>query len=447
MSTPSVVNIDELVDGQRIGRLVIRVVILSLLVQCADGYDLATMSYAAPELIRAWHFPPMQLGPVFSAGIIGMALGGPIFGYIGDRFGRRGAIISCTIIYGLFSLLIVGAHNLDQVMWLRFISGIGLGGLLPNTVALNAEFAPKRFRATLIIVMFMGLAVGGILPSLVATTLHQYGWPAFFYVGGIVPLVMAVILYFFLPESVKFLVSRRSDCPQALLLAAQIRPDLKITTKTRLTAPTSSKGARSISPALLFSDGLGGITLLVWALFVAALMVNFFVNSWMPTLFRAEGLSNTQTAMTQAAYYVGGISGGLIISRLVDRFGIAAIVIYFAASCPIVAAVGTPGLSPAALTVVVFFTGATVLGSQLGMNAVTGMIYPTESALQGRGMGKRHRACRLRRRTDDRRMVDRPADALIAFVPCAAGRVDPGRYRRAFASRSLHPPLRWSAPG
>ncbi len=379
------IDVDELVDGQKLAPLVIRIVVLSLLVQCADGYDLATMSYAAPELIHAWHFPAAKLGPVFSAGIIGMALGGPLFGYIGDRFGRRIAIILCTLIYGLFSLLTVGAHGLDTVLWLRFISGIGLGGLLPNTVALNAEYAPKRLRATLIIIMFMGLAVGGILPSIVATTLHQYGWPAFFYVGGAWPLVMAAVLFFALPESIKFLAIRKPGDPSAARLARQIRPDLPIDDQTRLTFKVPPKGASSISPALLFADGLAGVTLLVWVLFVAALMVNFFVNSWMPTLFRAEGLTNNQTAVTQAAYYVGGISGGLLISRLVDRFGMVAIAGFFIVSCPVVAAIGTPHLSHAALTFIVFLTGATVLGSQLGMNAVTGMIYPTSIRAKGAG--------------------------------------------------------------
>ncbi|WP_158914735.1 MFS transporter [Caulobacter sp. S45] len=385
MSTPAPLDIDQLVDGQKLGPLVIRIVLLSLLVQCGDGYDLATMSYAAPELIHAWHFPPAKLGPVFGAGIIGMAVGGPIFGYIGDRFGRRVAIIASTLIYGLFSLLTVTAHSLDTVLWLRFIAGVGLGGLLPNTVALNAEYAPKRLRATLIIVMFMGLAVGGIIPSIVATTLHRYGWPAFFYVGGIAPLLMAVVLFFWLPESIKFLVTRRPGSSEAAQLAAQIRPDLRITAQTQLTVATPPRGAHSVSPALLFADGMGGITLLVWVLFIAALMVNFFVNSWMPTLFRAEGLTNNQTAVTQAAYYVGGISGGLLISRLVDRFGIVAIAAYFIVSCPVVAAVGTHGLSHLALTGIVFLTGATVLGSQLGMNAVTGMIYPT--AIRSKGAG------------------------------------------------------------
>jgi len=380
------IEIDRLVDGQKIGRLVLRVVVLSLLVQCADGFDLAAMSYAAPVLIRSWHFAPASLGPVFSAGIVGMALGGPLLGYIGDRFGRRTAILLSTIIYGLFSLLIVAAPDLHTMLILRFISGVGLGGLLPNTVALNAEFAPKRLRATLIIMMFMGLAVGGILPSVVATTLQaRFGWHAFFVVGGIAPLLLSVVLYTMLPESIKFLVNKKGHSVEATRLAAQLRPDLWITDKTRLLISVAPKGADTFSPALLFSNGLAWITLLVWLLFSAALVVNFFVNSWMPTLFRASGLSSDQTAVTQACYYVGGIVGGLVISQMIDRWGIVAIAAFFIMSCPVIASIGTPGLSHLALMGVVFLTGACVLGSQLGMNAVTGMIYPTSIRSKGAG--------------------------------------------------------------
>lgn len=380
------IEVDALVDGQKIGRLVMRIVILSLLVQCADGFDLAAMSYAAPELIRSWHFPASELGPVFSAGLVGMAVGGPLFGYVGDHYGRRVAILLSTLVYGLFSLLIVASPDLHIMLVLRFISGVGLGGLLPNTVALNAEFAPKRLRATLIIIMFMGLAVGGILPSIVATTLqHAFGWRAFFFVGGIAPLLLAVALYYLLPESIKFLLTKKGASAQATKLAAQLRPDLGITPQTQLVIATTRQGVNSFSPALLFSDGLGWITLLVWLLFSAALVVNFFVNSWMPTLFSAAGLTGDQTAVTQAAYYVGAIVGGLVISRLIDRWGIVAIAAYFLIGCPVVAAIGTPGLSHYALTGVVFLTGACVLGSQLGMNAVTGMIYPTSIRSKGAG--------------------------------------------------------------
>jgi MFS transporter, AAHS family, 4-hydroxybenzoate transporter len=315
-----------------------------------------------------------------------MALGGPLLGYIGDRFGRRTAILLSTIIYGLFSLLIVAATNLHTMLILRFISGVGLGGLLPNTVALNAEFAPKRLRATLIIMMFMGLAVGGILPSVVATTLQaKFGWHAFFIVGGVAPLLLSVVLYTMLPESIKFLVNRKGDSVEATQLAAQLRPDLWITDKTRLLISVAGRGADTFSPALLFSSGLAWITLLVWLLFSAALVVNFFVNSWMPTLFRASGLSSDQTAVTQACYYVGGIVGGLVISQMIDRWGIVAIAAFFIMSCPVIASIGTPGLSHIALMGVVFLTGACVLGSQLGMNAVTGMIYPTSIRSKGAG--------------------------------------------------------------
>lgn len=382
-----IIELAKLVDGQRFGWFNARIVLLSLLVQISDGYDLAAISYAAPGLIRDWHIAPSTLGPIFSVGIIGMAAGGPLFGFIGDRYGRRTAIILAMLIYGLFSLATIATSTLDEVLPLRFITGVGLGGLLPNTIALNAEFAPKRMRATLIIIMFLGLSVGGILPSVVATLFEvSHGWRVFFLVGGIGPLVLVALVYFLLPESIKFLGARGDSRAEIVGLAQRLRPDLVIEPDAEfILPPEQRKGKSSISPALLFGDGLGWITFLVWLLFVADLMVNFFVNSWMPTLFSAAGMSIQQTAMTQAMYYVGGITGGLTISRFVDKWGFAAITVFFVIGCPVVASIGMPGLSQPALMGVVFLTGVCVLGSQQALNAVTGMIYPT--AIRSKGAG------------------------------------------------------------
>lgn len=387
MSQRQVFELTKLVDEQRFGWFNLRIVIVSLLVQMSDGYDLAAMSYAAPGLIRDWHIAPSALGPVFSAGIVGMAVGGPIFGSIGDRYGRRIAILMSMVIYGLFSLATVASSTLTEVMILRFITGVGLGGLLPNTVALNAEFAPKRMRATLIIIVFLGLSVGGIMPSLVATLLEiRYGWQVFFIVGGVGPLVIAALVFVFVPESIKFLATRGDAQARVVAVARRMRPDIDIADDAELVMPAAQKkGKGGVSPALLFGDGLAAITLLVWVLFVADLMVNFFVNSWMPTLFSAAGLSTHQTAVIQAMYYVGGITGGLTISRFVDRFGFAAITVFFVVGCPVVFAIGTPGLGQVGLMVVVFFTGLCVLGSQQGLNAITGMIYPV--AIKSKGSG------------------------------------------------------------
>ena len=382
------VTVAQIVDEQKVGVLVWKIVFLTFLVQLADGYDLAAMSYAAPPLVRAWNLKPSELGPLFSAGLVGMLFGAPMLGYAGDRFGRRWAIIVGTVIYGLATLGMLAVGNVNEMLVLRFICGVGLGGVMPNTIALNAEFAPKRLRATLIILMFMGVTVGGALPALVSSFLeHSYGWPAYFIVGGAAPLVITVALFFFLPESIKYLALHEHRRQEALGLARKLRPDLVIHPEAELQMPISHN-AGSVLPGQLFKEGLQWITPLIWFIFVASLMANFFLNNWMPTLFRARGLSIDETAVTQASYYVGGVLGGLLISRLLDRWGIAAVATFFIIGCPFVAAIGFPQQSHWVLTLTVFMAGFSVLGIQLGLNAVSGLIYPT--AIRSKGAGWMH---------------------------------------------------------
>jgi AAHS family 4-hydroxybenzoate transporter-like MFS transporter len=131
----------------------------------ADGYDIAALASAAPQLARSWHVAPKDFAPALSASLFGILFGAPLLGYVGDRFGRRTAIVVGCAIYGFGTLATVWATDLDQVVVLRFLSGIGIGGLMPNTIALNSELAPKRLRAALVVLMFTGITTGGGIPG------------------------------------------------------------------------------------------------------------------------------------------------------------------------------------------------------------------------------------------------------------------------------------------
>ncbi|MGH8261443.1 MAG: MFS transporter, partial [Steroidobacteraceae bacterium] len=157
--------IDRLVDEQRIRWFNVSLLIWSFLAMFADGYDIGALSFAQPALQVLWHVPKAAFGPASSASLFGILLGAPVLGLIGDRYGRKPAIILGSAIYGLSSLAVIGTHDLNQVIALRFITGIGLGGIMPNTIALNSELAPKRLRATLITLMFVGITLGSSVPG------------------------------------------------------------------------------------------------------------------------------------------------------------------------------------------------------------------------------------------------------------------------------------------
>jgi MFS transporter, AAHS family, 4-hydroxybenzoate transporter len=300
------IAIDRLVDEQRIRWFNVSLLIWSFLAMFADGYDIGALSFAQPALERLWHVPKIAFGPASSASLFGILFGAPLLGWVGDRYGRKTAIVAGSIVYGLSSLAVIGTHDLTQVIVLRFITGIGLGGLMPNTIALNSELAPKYLRATLITLMFVGITLGGSVPGFIAYAwMPQYGWRVLFWVGGLVPLAVSIGLAFALPESVKFL-ALRGDRPRELLaLARRMRPDLAIADDARfLYAQEAATAGDAIGLRPLFTGGLAWITPLLWTCFATALMSNYFLNSFLPLIFRDSGMPAGQAALAATLYHI-----------------------------------------------------------------------------------------------------------------------------------------------
>ena len=383
------VQTDRLVDEQKIGPFTIKLLVLSWFAMFADGYDISAMAFAAPELVRQWHVPMSGFGLVFSAANFGVLFGAPLLGYVGDRFGRRVAIVIGSLIFGVFTLAMMWATSLEQMTALRFLTGIGIGGLMPNTIALNSELAPRRWRGMLVVLMFTGVTLGSGTPGPVAGWLvPEYGWKILFLIGGLVPLAAAFVLLFVLPESVKFLVSRSERRAELLKVARQMRPDLALPDDTQFVVeprPAAASGGFFLGLGHIFRGGLAFITPLLWVCFATTLMANYFLNNWMPLIFESNGVTPKQAAIASTLYHVGGTVGGIVVSVLLNRFGYAAITLLFLLAAPAIAMVGIDGLSPALLAGVAGFAGLAVLGAQFGNNACAGMIYPTEARSQGAG--------------------------------------------------------------
>jgi AAHS family 4-hydroxybenzoate transporter-like MFS transporter len=385
MSQGRVFAIEELVDGQRIRAFNYNLLFWSFIALLIDGYDIASMAFSAPALIRAWHVPKPALAPVFSASLLGILIGAPLLGWVGDRLGRRSAIIIGCVICGVFSLLSAHAGSVGELRWLRLCTGIGLGGILPNAISLNAEMAPKRLRATMVIVMFTGITVGGAVPGAVSAWLvPEYGWQVLFLIGGIAPLVIAACLIFTLPESIKFLALRPDRAEATARLVRRMRPDVGFPADASFVVShtQSAASARDGSIGRLFSNGLGGITVLLWLLFVLNLMTSYLLTSWMPILFESNGLASSANAV----YQIGGTVGAILVSVLLDRFGFAVVAGLFLLAVPAVAAIGLPGLPTGLLLAIVSAAGFCVLGLQFGLNASAGLIYPTAARSKGVGM-------------------------------------------------------------
>ena len=360
------INISRLVDTTRLRPFHLWLTAWCLLAMMADGFDLLNASIAGPALIKEWGISRASLGPVFSASLVGFFVGAPFFGYLGDRFGRRMAIITSLILVGVTTWACAWATNLQDLLWLRFLSGLGLGGVLPNVIALNAEFTPKRLRATVLVVIAMGISLGGMVPGIVGVTLMPtYGWPVIFVVGGIVPLVVGLGMMFAIPDSIKFMVLRGGRDEAVARLARKLDPTLTIEPGTRFVLDHAEGSAKTRgSPLALFRHGWAAVTALVWLIFVLNLMANNLMNAWLPMIVQSSGHSAAQGAYAGSLYQLGGTIGGLCMGILIDRFGLKVLVAAFALAVPVLAFTGTPGISDSLLLAMAFFSGCVIIGMQ-----------------------------------------------------------------------------------
>ena len=236
------VDVAELVANAKLGRQHIAILLLSALMLFIDGFDMSTAGVAAPSLLKAFHGEKATMGTIFGASYAGILVGCWIFGYVSDRWGRKAGSIWSCIVYGLPSLLITQATSLDQILYLRFLVGIGLGGVMPTTLALLAESAPKNYRASFAMLALFGFPLGGAMVGQVgAHLIPAFGWQVVFYVAGIGGLVLSAALIFILPESLQFLALHKPELAELRRRAQRFAPIRVFAPETRFTVPREEK--------------------------------------------------------------------------------------------------------------------------------------------------------------------------------------------------------------
>ncbi|MGH6726925.1 MAG: MFS transporter [Pseudolabrys sp.] len=386
MADQSLVQVSRLLDERGLGSFQIKLLIWSFFLVLIDGYDIAAIAFAAPSLAKEWALKPGSLGPVFSASLVGILFGSGIFGWVGDRYGRKAALVWSNLVFGVFTLAAAYSTNLDQMFWLRLLAGLGIGGVIPNVVAINAESAPRRLRATLAIIAVGCVPIGGAIPGFVtAVFVPQHGWQILFLIGGIVPILIAIAAMIGLPESIKYMTLHESQRGKMESTIKAIRPDYRVSPNAKFVIE-DEKQYPGFNPGYLFRDGLALITPLLWLLFALNLMGYFFLISWTPTLMTAAKLPPATAALAGAALQVGGTVGALVLCWWLQKHRFLAIAIMFAIAVPIVGSIGFAGLtSKTALLTATFFAGFFVLGIQSGINVVGALIYPTSLRANGSG--------------------------------------------------------------
>jgi AAHS family 4-hydroxybenzoate transporter-like MFS transporter len=318
------VDIAAVIDRMPLGRLQWLTIILCGLVAILDGFDTQAIAFVAPLIARDLQLEMAAFGPVFGAGLLGLTVGALALGPAADRWGRKPVIITSTLIFGLFALLTPIADSLNALMLMRFLTGLGLGGAMPNIIALTSEYAPKAKRATLVTLMFCGFPLGAVLGGLLSAQLMaNFGWQVVFYLGGILPLALLPALLLWLPESIRYLVARGSGQDRPLAILRRLDPAGGYGDGTRCVLPEETVTGSPI--AQLLTQGRAFGTGLLWIVFFCNLLILYFLINWLPSVLQQAGMPIERAIIATVVLNAGGIIGGLTLGQLVDRrqpFGI-----------------------------------------------------------------------------------------------------------------------------
>ncbi len=380
----SSVDVASFIDARPVGTFQIKLLLICATVLLLDGFDTTAIGYVAPALTKEWNISKAALGPVLSAGLFGLMIGALLFGPLADRVGRKKIIILSTIAFGIGTFATAFVNDVNTLLVVRVLTGLGLGGAMPNTIALTSEFSPHRRRATMVMVMFVGFSVGAALGGFLAAALiPHFGWRSVFVVGGAAPLVLAPILGWRLPESVRFLaLTGRADARVAELLS-HIDVNAGFPDGTRFVV--SEPALQGIPVRHLFSDGRTLATLLLWVVFFMSLLDLYFLSNWVPTVLNDLGASISTAAVIGSMFQVGGIVGTVVLGRVIDRFSFRALALVYFIAVFAVGVIGQLGHSATSVTIAIFVAGFCLVGGQIAANALAAGFYPTSVRATGVG--------------------------------------------------------------
>jgi AAHS family 4-hydroxybenzoate transporter-like MFS transporter len=343
----SAVDIGDLLDKQKLSLFHLGTFLLCALIIIVDAADTGSANVAAPAILRAFPADRSVMGWVFAWGAIGVFFGSLIFGYIGDRYGRRVGVLLSVLFYSIPALGTASAGSLEHLMIWRFVTGLGIGGAIPNTIALLNEAAPKRYRASFVVFAFLGYAIGtGSSGAVAGWFTPIYGWISVFVAVGIAGLLLSVLLYFRLPESLRYLVVTDPNSPVLRRRAAKLFPEACIGPDTRFVLVQEER-ATKVAFRELFAGNLKMTTPLLWLSYFCESFTYLGFTAWLSTIMETAGLSHSEAAF---AFSYAGFAGVLVLlsmSRLLDFFGPTMSVVTAIIGIGGMIMIGMPGLSVA----------------------------------------------------------------------------------------------------
>ena len=352
-----------------------------------DGFDVQALGPIAPAIIRDWGVPMARMGPALSAALAGILIGSVLFSMAADRIGRRPILIFATLFFSAITLLTSQVSTIGELRTIRFFAGMGLGGIMPNSVALVGEYSPRRLRLLLMIVVSNGFNVGAAFAGLVsAWMIPAFGWRSVFLRGGAIPAVIGIAMLAFLPESLQFLALQKRTPDVVARLIRRINPAVHVDGNTSFIV-REQKGS-GVPILRLFGEGRAFGTIMLWIINFMNLLNLYFLASWLPAVVNAAFGSVRTGALVATTLQMGGVIGTFFFSWIVERLGFVPVLgTAFTIASVTIALIGYPSLSLALLYGIVFIAGFCVVGGQGAVNALAATYYPTHLRSTGVGSG------------------------------------------------------------
>lgn len=381
--TDKVVNVNHIIDHAKFRPFHFNVLVWCLLIILFDGYDLAINGVVLPLLMVEWGLTAMQAGMLASTALAGMMFGAMIFGSLADKIGRKKVIMICIVLFSGLTFAGGFASNPTEFAILRFLAGLGIGGVMPNLVALTSEYAPIRMRSTLVTGMFSGYAVGGVMAALLGSWFTpDFGWQIMFFIAGI-PLFLLPVIWKFLPESLTFIVQQNRQA-EAREIVRRLEPTITVkeTTTFELDKVDVPESASVMS---LFRRGRTMNTILFWIAFFTCLLTMYALSSWLPKLMMAAGYSMDNSLMFMMVMNIGAVIGIIGGGILADRFHLKPVLMCLGVMGAVVMSLMGFQSNEFLLYILVFLAGAASIGSQMLLYSYVAQFYPL--AVRSTGIG------------------------------------------------------------
>ncbi len=361
------------------------VVVLCTAINMLDGYDVLVMSFAAAPVAADWQLDPASLGLLLSAGLIGMAIGSIVLGSLADVLGRKRLVHICLITVTIGMILSAHAHSQLQLLALRFITGVGIGGMLATLTALVSEYSNDKRRGICMGLLQSGYPLGALLGGIIAAQIIQFAdWRSLFLFGGGLSALLLPLIVIRLPESLDFV--SKSGSPKVENVKGRLLERFGLSEPRQSMVEDSDQGVGSWRSCFTPSE-VRINTLLLWTCYLALMFSFYFVVSWTPKLLVDAGLSTSEGISAGAILQAGGLIGALVIGLLGSRYAVHKLAAwFFSLSVVMILAYGWADAELTALMILSAMMGFFLIGAMIGLYTIGPALYDSKSRVTGVGL-------------------------------------------------------------